>query len=226
VNPIVGARNNPLLTIVDPLPIPGTQYGLNFAVQIVDLLVDFHPGNKIDLPREIGPELPPQHLSLYVRLCGGIGCPPRDIVDQFIPPPKPPPEQQPAPQRNERDTAPRPLIPLPTRQLDCFCLDVYGTGGARIRTYYERPWIEPFLEQLEIVDITPQGLEQSLECYARMLLQLRVLPGLRYLLEHKPLDIIKDKVKLRFLPTMLPGDAPNPSISDDQLKAFITLEVV
>jgi hypothetical protein len=54
VNPIVSTRNNPLLTIVNPLPIPGTEYGLNFAAQIADLRVDFHPGNKIDLPSEIG----------------------------------------------------------------------------------------------------------------------------------------------------------------------------
>jgi hypothetical protein len=223
-HPIVAARNNPLLTIVEPLPVPGTEYGLNFAAQIVDLRVDFHPGGGIALPAELGPDLAEQRLALFVRLCAGIGCPPREIVDRLVPPPKLPTPRGREPQRDAREERPR-LIPLPTRELTCFCLDVYATGGVRIRPYHGKPWLEPFLRDLEIVDIRPKGLEDALECYIRVLLQLTVLPGLRYLLEHKPLNIIKDKVKLRFVPTARPGDAPNPAIEEDQIKAFITLEM-
>ena len=36
-HPIVAIRANPLVTLVDPLPIPGTDFGLDFCVQIGDV---------------------------------------------------------------------------------------------------------------------------------------------------------------------------------------------
>jgi hypothetical protein len=56
-HPIVSIRNNPLVTIVDPLPVPGTNYGVNFAVQLVKLRIDFQPGDEFNLPPELNPPL-------------------------------------------------------------------------------------------------------------------------------------------------------------------------
>ncbi len=54
-NPIVGLRSNPLVTIIDLLPIPGTEFGADFAAQVSDVTVDFHPGDEIVLPAELEP---------------------------------------------------------------------------------------------------------------------------------------------------------------------------
>jgi hypothetical protein len=219
-HPIVHLRQNPLLTIEDPLPIPGSPYGVNFAAQICALQVDFHPGNVFGLPPELHPPLGDQRLALHVKVCAGIGCPPRELVDRLIPPPS---------QRehgSKETSATGPPIPLPTRGLDCFCLDAFAVGGVRIRHYDGKPWLEPFLDDLEIVDIQPAGLENSLECYIELLLRLVVLPKMRFLLEVAPLEILKDLVSAVVTPATSPALANNPAIEQDQLKAFIDVEVI
>jgi hypothetical protein len=236
-HPIVFLRNNPLLTIVDPLPIPGSNFGLNFAVQLVDVRIDFHKGDEFDLPPELNPPLQPQRLAIKLTVCGGIGCPPRDVVDQFIPPPvdvdKPVPGK--TDDRDPTGAAPRPpIVVLPARQLQCFCLDAYVTGGVRITTFNGKPYLEPFMDAIEIVDIHPPGLESSIECYITMLLKLVVLPGLRILLQHAPLnltqgatDFFPQPTNVILSPTPTSATLPNnPAIEDDQLKAFIQVQVV
>lgn len=221
-HPIVIERGNPLVTIVDPLPIPGTPYGVNFAVQLTDLALDFHRNDVFLLPRELDP-LAPQRLAIKLRLCGGIGCPPREFVDRLTPPPRDPARQK------ENG----PLIPIPAGKLICFCLDAFVTGGVRIATYYGKPYLEPFLDGFEIVDITPKGLEDGMECYISLMLRLAVLPGLRILLSHAPLNLTQGVpdlfVATNVVLTPTPVSAPvpnNPAIEDDLLKVFINAEVI
>jgi hypothetical protein len=232
VHPIVFIRNNPLLTIVDPLPIPGTNYGVNFAVQLVEFQIDFHPGDEIHLPMELNPPLNEQRLAIKLTLCGGIGCPPEGVVDQFIPPPDDKSRQD---DRNpDRPAEREPLIPLPTRELTCFCLEAYATGGIRIVNYNGKPYLEPFIDEFEIVDIQPADLENSLECYIGLMLKLAVLPGLRILLKHAPLNLTQGATDLFPQPTNvvlspMPVSAAlpnNPAIEEDQLKVFIKAEVI
>ena len=54
-HPVVPERSNPLITIEELLPIPGSDFGLNFAVQIRELQVDFHKGGQFQLPAELAP---------------------------------------------------------------------------------------------------------------------------------------------------------------------------
>jgi len=221
-HPVVGLRNNPLLTLEDPLPIPGTDYGLNFAAQLSEVRVDFHPSNKINLPKELAPPLKPQRLAIQLKLCAGIGCPPGELVDKLIPPPELPDIKE---ERGHREEKPRDIIPLPTRKLHCFCLNVFIVGGARMKDYGGRPWLEPFADDLEIVDIKPEGLENSLECYALMIIKLAVLPKLRILLKRAPLELMEG-VAVTLKPTPISAKVPNnPAIEQDQLKAFIDVEV-
>ena len=223
-HPIVGIRANPIATIVDLLPVPGTDFGLDFCVQVRDLKIDFHPGNSIALPPELHP-LNPQRFALSIRVCAGIACPPTELLDRLIPPPDTSPG---ATRPNDAKDAPRPsLRPLPFRELNCFCLEAFATAGVRITFYGGKPYLEPFLEGFEIVDIEPKGLENAIECYIATVLRLSVLPGLRVLLEMTPLDIIKDKVHLSLAP-MPPGPQlpNNPAIEDDLLKAFMKVEVI
>lgn len=71
VRPVVDLRSNPHVTLADPLPIPGTNFGVNFAVQLTDLRLDFHPGKSVALPPELGPPLQPQRLAIRLGVCGG-----------------------------------------------------------------------------------------------------------------------------------------------------------
>jgi len=234
-HPIVPQRGNPLVTIVDPLPIPGTQYGVNFAVQLTDLEIDFHPGDVFRLPPELDP-LAKQSLAIKLRVCGGIGCPPRELVDKLTPRPPRPDDKRNDNQRdhgrvNEDDK--RPLIPLPTDNLICFCVDAFATGGVRIATYHGKPYLEPFLDGFEIVDIRPRGLEDGMECYISLVLRLAVLPGLRILLAHAPLNLTQGvpdlfvATNVVLTPTPLSAAVPNnPAIEDDLLKVFINAEVI
>jgi len=220
-HPIVFGRGNPLVTIVDPLPIPGTPYGVNFAVQLTELAIDFHRNDVFPLPRELDP-LAQQRLAIKLRLCGGMGCPPRDLVDRLTSPPRDPA----SPREKE-------IIPLPAGKLICFCLDAFATGGVRVATYYGKPYLEPFLDGFEIVDITPKGLEDGMECYISLMLRLAVLPGLRILLSHTPLNLTQGvpdlfvPTKVVLTPTPVSAAVPNnPAIEDDLLKVFIKAEVI
>jgi hypothetical protein len=73
--PEVIAAGNPLITILGPLPVISTPYGLNFAAQLTNGEIDFYPGNIISLPPDLDPPLPPQRLAIHFGVCAGIGCP-------------------------------------------------------------------------------------------------------------------------------------------------------
>lgn len=230
---IVWARGNPPVTIVDPLPIPGTEFGVPFAIQIAELALDFHPGGVFALPAELAP-LGAQRLALKLKICGGIGCPSRDVVIKLTPRPS---DQRPeSPKATHEDPDPRStrtITPLPTQKLHCFCLDAFVSAGVRIATYSGKPYLEPFLQGFEIVEVKPEGLESSLECYIGLLLQLSLLPGLRVLLRHAPLnltqgatDLFPQPTNIALTPTPTSAALPNnPAIEMDLLKAFINVEV-
>lgn len=84
-DPKVTRAGNPLFTVQDPLPIIGapTKLGLNYCIQFTDFQIDFHPGNTITLPPQLG-QLPPQRLALRFRACAGIDCPSDSVIADFI----------------------------------------------------------------------------------------------------------------------------------------------
>ncbi|NTS33588.1 hypothetical protein HQ945_20220 [Phyllobacterium sp. BT25] len=219
-HPVVAQRNNPLMTRIDPLQIPGTNFAMELAVQVTEAKIDFHPGKGIALPPELG-KLAPQRFAMALGVCLGLGCPRDFPVDRLIDPPKDKPD------RDDKGRDPVPPRPLPVRSLMCFCLEVFAVGGVRIRFYNGKPYLEPFLDRIEIVDIRPDELEAILECYLEMMLKLGLIPKLRILLERAPLEIIKNVVSVVVKPTPISAAVPNnPAIEDDQLKAFINLEVI
>lgn len=225
-HPIVRKRNNPIATEVDLIPVPGTEYGLNYAVQLTDLEIDFHPGNRFDLPPQLHPPLAAQSFAIRLEACAGLGCPGDDILQVYIPPP---PDPKARPERPEPD---KPLTPIKTRRLICFCLKVFVVGRIEIREYWGKPYLELILTGLEIVNIRPEPLESIIECYLRTVLKLSVLPGLRVLLETAAFDLkesidnLTTSVFVSLLPTPESTDVPNnPAIEKDMLKAFVNVEV-
>ena len=139
------------------------------------------------------------------------------MIDQFIPTPKPAADPPPDP--------PPPLKPLPLGPVQCFSLDAFATGGVRFKQYGAIWYVEPFLDGFEIVDIAPDGLESSLECYVKLILKLSVLPGLRIALETISFKILQSVIHIQLSPVVGDPAVPNnPAIEEDQLKAFIHLE--
>jgi hypothetical protein len=81
------------------------------------------------------------------------------------------------------------------------------------------------VDGLEIVDITPTGLENNIECYLNLLLQLVILPRTSVALEKMVFDLLKI-VTITLTPTPTSAALPNnPAIEDDQLKVYIDMEV-
>ncbi len=204
--------NDPIMTVVPPLPLADTGYGVNYSFQITKAEIDFHPGNVVTLPSQLSPPLNAQHFAAHAEVCGGIGCPPKEIVDR-LPPARPRPGNHDRPQE--------PVTPLPTRKLDCFCLEVFIVGHVEV----EGDELAAKLDGLEIVDITPDGLESSLECYLELLLKLAILPQLRVALSKLVFDLL-GLGTVTLAPTVTSAAVPNnPAIENDELKVFVDMTV-
>jgi hypothetical protein len=223
VAPEVINRNNPLLTIESALPVLGTNeaYGLNFCFQLSELKIDFHPETVVQLPPELNPPLTAQHFAIGIRICGGIGCPQKYVLDNL--PQSPPREPQ---TRGDENPKPGlPPTPLPTDRLECFCIDLFITGHFDVTGPPGNQVLSFKLDGLEIVDIKPDGLENSLECYFKSLIHLVVLPRMSFALENIVFDILK-MATVALSATPAPAVVPNnPAIENDQLKVFINAAI-
>ena len=221
-HPRLNHHGNPLVTIIDPLPIPGSHFALNFSVQIVDVKIDFHPGNVVTLPAELSP-LAAQRLAISLTVCAGIGCPPAQVIADNIPPP-PDPNADP----NAPPPPPPPQVVLPPGQrLICVCLNAALTGSLRFKEYFQHFFLEPVVDRLEITDIQPPDLESGLECIIDATLRLSFLPQLRFLLEKLTLDLTDD-VAINVQPKPVPVSAQvpnNPALENNEVRAFIDVEV-
>ena len=220
-HPRLNQHGNPLVTVIDPLALPGTNFALNFSVQLVDVKIDFHPANVVTLPPELSP-LGVQRFAISLRVCAGIGCPPAQIVSDLVPPP-PDPDADP----NQPPPPPPPQVVLPPdQQLICVCLDACAVGGLRFREYFQHFYLEPFVDRIEISDIQPAELESGIECVIDATLRLGFLPKLRILLEKMALDITDDvSISVQPKPVVSPQVPNNPALEDDEVRAFIDLEV-
>ncbi|MFX0201157.1 MAG: hypothetical protein ACFFCW_33995 [Candidatus Hodarchaeota archaeon] len=218
-DPEVQRKGNPMFTIEAPLPVLGTNgaVALNFCFQITRVNIDFHPGNIVTLPPELGPPLRPQSFAFYTRVCGGLGCS-REIAEE-IPPPPPPPADKKA-----EVPLPPPVIPVP-KELICFCLDLIVVGHAEVAGSAGNQRLLGKVDGLEIVDVRPEELESSLECYLNLLLQLVILPRTSIALGKVAFDIL-NLATISLSPTPTSSTIPfNPAIEKDQLKMFIDVGV-
>lgn len=238
-HPSVLQRGNPLITVEDPLPLLGSDgtLGLNFCAQLTKARIDFHPGNAVPLPPELAP-LSAQRVALYAQVCGGIGCPRRDITSGDRPPisthERPPlkgggreaaPERPPDPERPRR-----PPIPLPFDRLTCFCLDLFAVCHVEVVGSPGQQRVTGRLDGLEIVDVEPNGLESTIECYLATLVQIVLLPRLSILLDTFVFDIpVEGITNATVTVSATPTSAAvpnNPAVEADELRVFIDVEVI
>lgn len=212
-------KNNKIITIEDPLPVLGTngQIALNFCFQITELRIDFHPEGIIKLPGELNPPLGSQSFSIQASVCGGIGCPLRDEIDKIPPPPPTYPEEKPP-------NVP-PTIPY-TRKIECFCLDLFVIGHVEVTGGIGSQRLVGKVDGLEIVDIKPRGLENSLECYLNMLIQLVILPRTSVAMETLVFGILNEMAAITISISPLSASIKhNPAIENDQIKVYIDFGV-
>ena len=238
VAPEVLEVGNSLITVLDPLPVIGTNLGLNYCVQLTKGEIDFHPENIIALPPELHP-LATQHLSVHFQVCAGIGCPTGrlPLPGKFstsvltaarISRSKISSADTIQPSLKDGIALPgKEIVVIPTSKLDCFCLDLYATAGAKIMGPVGDQTILPTVDGIEIVDLKPEGLENSIECYALLALNQGIIPPLASSISNLAFGIIDlpdNMGKLRVSgSTAVPN---NPAIEQNQLKAFINLDQV
>ena len=84
--------------------------------------------NVFALPPELTP-LADQSIAAHARICAGLGCPPKEIVD-IVKDRAAVIGTQLSTGRDVKTHPPRP-VEIPFRELDCFCLDFFVAGGAQ-----------------------------------------------------------------------------------------------
>lgn len=223
-------RNLPVVSIERPLPIPTTPFGMNWSLQLTDLEIDFHPTSVFELPGELGTALEPQHFALRMRACFGLGCPSRrleetlddlgarlaEVIDREV-----------KDDRESRSDLEKPLVPIPTDGLTCFCFEAFVIGRIVHRERSGNHHVELDLQGLELVDITPDPLESILECYARTVIRLVLLPRLSFELRGYTLGATDYLGAVTVEPAVGgPNPAPhNPAVEDDQVKIYVNVGV-
>jgi hypothetical protein len=211
----VKRHNDPFFKVVDPLPILGSDsppIQLNFCAQLKEASVDFHPENIVKLQNELNPPIKEQHFSLKLTICATIHCPSDDVIRR-IPPPL-----------GEKHQVPPVIVP---GKPNCFCLDVFVVGHFGLIDTARGPAISGWVDDLDIVDIKPEQLEENLICYLRTTINVLFRQKLFILLEKLSLDFaLFQNAHIILHPTPNPPIPNNPAIEDDQLKAFVSMEVV
>lgn len=212
---------NPLVTIVDPLPILGADappVAVGFIAQLTRAEIDFFPGNTIALPAGLNPPLLDQRFSLLLRFCGAIECPSEDSIGRV---PVGGPGEDPS------------SVFVPDKQivlqgkLNCFCLDVVAVGHISEVTAAGVPSLLTQVDDLEVVGVAPEGLEANIVCYLKTTVNVVLREKLTIAIKTLMLSFSLFGLGTVVLsPTPNPPIANNPAIEDDQLKAFMTMTIV
>src|SRR5581483_9348316 len=102
---------------------------------------------------------------------------------------------------------------IPPSQMNCFCLDLFATGHVAISGPHLSERVYAEVDGLDIVDIKPDGLENSLLCYARLVLNLGILAG-GYLIPSIPASLTAPLV-ITAEPTPTSAALPhNPAVEE------------
>lgn len=200
----VDTYENPIFTTESPIPIIGVTeppVALDFCVQLIQPQMDFYPGNIISMPAELNPPLEEQHLALRFKLCGYIGCPSDDSVNNIG-------------YAGDKEAN---QVVLPGKK-NCFTFDVFAIGHF---TYDKESILECRVDSIDIVDIKPDALEDNIICYLKNAANLFFKQNLRIFVESFFLHLPEQ------LPRCFPARIPpnNPAIEDDQLKVFINMDL-
>jgi hypothetical protein len=232
-HPVAVARGDVLITALPSLPVVFTDnppLQMDWCVQLSKAALDVHPGNVFTLPPELDP-LGEQRLAGQLAVCAGLGCP-QEALRPLLPMPQLSAGRRRAIDRfatekqddkRPPDKPPRPPVTVPTRKLECFCLEADLVAGADFIGPAGDEHFRGILGGLEIVDLAPQGMEDAIECYAKVVAMFGLLPKLSVPVIRFTTDLL-GLAALAIEPTPSSPDVPNnPALEDDSVKLFIDL---
>lgn len=212
---------DPIFSVQPPIPVIGADWppvGLSFCAQLTKAKIDFHESNVLTLPPELSPPLNEQRFALYFKVCGALGCPSAERIDSIPIPPKDPVQTHVPP--------PVPPVHIPG-ELNCFCLDVYAICRVEREFIDSRESLVGKVDDIEIVDIAPDGLEENIECYIKTAVSLVLRQKLAIPLSTFFISFpLFGMATVTLSPTPNPPVPYNPAIEDDQIKAFMTMTVI
>ena len=166
------------------------------------------------MPQEIS--LNPQQLSVYAKISVGLGCPTPEELKTYLETIK----------IYSRIKDFRREIFIPTKNLNCFSLEFFATTSFKLGSNH----VTLNLEDFEIKDLTPTGMENMIECYV-MLVAKSMLPQIEQTLLTEmiktrklpdPPDPSGPEINIKISPS---GQVPNnPASEDDQLKLFLNID--
>jgi len=196
--PQVVQANNPLITSMSPLPVIQTPLTLDYIAQLTKGAVDFFPGNAFTLPPELNPPLKNQQFAVNFEICAGLVCP----LSTFPP-------------RRER------------REIDCFCLNLFATGGCGITGIPGKQTISMNISGIEIPELKPDSMETAIECYALLALNRGILPKIGDAISSLVFNSIQLPDTIGSITLSASTTVPhNPAVEDNQLKAFINIDKI
>jgi hypothetical protein len=233
-HPVAVARGDVLITALPSLPVVFTDnppLQMDWCVQLSKAALDVHPGNAVALPPELDP-LGEQRLAGQLAVCAGLGCP-EEALRELVPRPQlsvgrgSPTDRFAVERRDDKpprpDKPPLPPVTVPTRNLECFCLEADLVAGADFVGPAGDQHFRGIFGGLEIVDLAPQGMEDAIECYAKLVAIFGLLPKLSMPVIRFTTELL-GLVALAIEPTPSSSDVPNnPALEDDSIKLFIDL---
>lgn len=236
VKPVLKTMGIDLCTEINKIPIPGNNdpnFGLDFCVQLKELKVDFNPTNSITLPPELG-SLAIQQFAFKGTVCAGLSCGKQQkfVGSLFDTVKNKEVINVPKIIRDTRGTIKNIGIkekkgfeistglnfnPFNTASLSCFCLSFF----AKLTIVNENGFLKMKLLAIEIQDIAPLGLENSIECYLKHLLDDVVFPKLKIAIQDLSFNV-KDYFTIGITP--ISAQVPyNPNVSNDKISVFLNI---
>jgi hypothetical protein len=214
---------NPIFTVLPPLPVIGVDsppVGLSYCIQLVKFELDFYPNNIISLPPELRP-MNEQRFAFHFVVCGALGCPDDRVLEQI-------PVIPSGTNINATVGLPEkvPPVHIPGK-LECFCLEVFVVGHFERAFILGREVLLGKVDGVEIVDIKPDQLENSIECYIKTAVTLTLRQKLAIPLATFFVSFpLFGMGTVTLSPTPNPPVPNNPAIEEDQLKVFINMTVL
>jgi hypothetical protein len=198
--------------------LPGIPIKLPYSIQLIDLTLDFHPSDTLNLPAELNPPLAAQRFAISAMVQFGFACMPPALVENLI-------KQQFGTFILEQHGLPV----LPVEALDCFLLSLFATGHLTVKKAAQPVMATSALDEIrleidgiEIVDIAPKGLEHVIECYLVAMLKGYVLPNAVLALQRLVVNTLGITT---VTPTLTAGLPNNPAIEENELRVWLDLTV-
>lgn len=229
-DPALEQMDKPIVTKVDQIPVFGTKSGFDFCLQVKDLKLDFHPGNTIILPPELG-NLAVQQFAVSIKICAGLSCgnlsrvvfDPKTLTSNVA-------KTSSANLKDLKNFSKKKVSeifgmdkgivfnPFHDNGLSCFCMEAF----AKLTVTNDADFLSLKLIGLEIKDIEPLVLENMIECYIKKLLQETVFPKMKIAMSKLVLGL-DSYANVTPMPTT-PEIPFNPAITNNNLTVYLKVQ--